>query len=337
MLSMLELLPFVAKSRYPWAGQVTLLVTCTERRWTLVGLLKYYEGRSITLHVLDSSKEPWELKDMFPYVKYFHYPACDILMYDMWVKHISEFVETEYVCWNNDDDFTTVRSLHLAAQVLNADKEEKYSMVMGEQFKIGTPTYGQYEFLREDREFDTATERLKSYFDELFATPHAVMRKKVFLRAAEIVANSVRMGAANSLAPVKFWDKILNFVSALYGNKKTIPCISSIRRTRLDTGEICERPDYRAELESETPYEVIHERLRIINPLAEELARIDKLPLDFAKKLTHDCFSSPLQEYREISKENGKRLPHRSRYGKYEIRRCQWFIERYSKFEGKDK
>ncbi|MGE4505532.1 MAG: TIGR00180 family glycosyltransferase [Desulfovibrionaceae bacterium] len=298
-------------------SRTTLLVTCYERRWTLSRILKYYEGTAVRPLILDQSREPWAGKADHPGLRYVHYPAQDVLFYEMWLDALARHVDTPYVCWNNDDDFTTVRGLALAERAL--DERPDASTACGEMTQIGNERYGQAAFFRERPRLEDASHRVAHRFAELFANPHVLARGEVLATAARLVRESIAKGQA-PLGCIRFWDKIFTFTAAVFGNDAVVPYLFGIRTIRRDTRSVYDEFPAREELEPGLPYRAILERLAVDNPLARLLRSREGMSPEEAEAATLDAFSRPGRHSVALPEELEQASPRRSPEGKGELR-----------------
>ena len=292
--------------------KVTIMITCRDRQWTLPRVLNYYKNVD-NIFVLDSSMVKFDQKESFPWAQFVEYSHSDISIYDMWIDFIENYVKTDYICWNNDDDFTVKDFLHRAADFL--DENKNFSMALGQHIQIGNPRYGQQHFLRPDIVTDDPSARLDYYFDPLFASPHGVIRKETFLNACKIVSKTTK-NKEHSLGPIRFWDKILNFIAACDGNIKTIDCLGTVRSYGYSspygvaaTGRMIDDFDYPNILEKDVEYSMIIERISKFNPLAEYLSSIHGMDIENCKELTKRVFKKSLMSKDLISYEDLEKLP----------------------------
>ncbi len=295
-------------------------------------MLNYYKQAPVDIIVTDASDDLYEQRGDYPWAEWIHYPAKDILFYEMWVDLLENKVKTPFICWNNDDDFTTVKFLLGASDFLTDNPD--YSMALGEHVQLGNEGYGKFEHLREEEEHDNPIERLEYYFKYLFASPHGVVKKEVFLTACKIILQSLK-DPQTSLAPIRFWDKIVNYVAAVLGNKKTIDCVGSIRSHRHHspfgiraTGAVLLNSSPK-ELEGDTPYKEIINRISKVDYLSEFLASEAGVSLDDARRATKDAFSMTLEYSTKVSREKELLLPRNSISGQTEINKCLLYIQRY--------
>jgi DNA-directed RNA polymerase subunit H (RpoH/RPB5) len=252
----------------------------------------------------------------------------------MWVDLLENKIDTPLVCWNNDDDFTTIEFLKRADEFLSSDSS--YSMAIGEHVQFGNHTYGKHEFLRKDENLKNATARLEHYFKPLFASPHGVVRKQVIIDASLIVLESLKTSGA-SLAPIRFWDKIFNYVAAIQGNKKTINYVSSIRSNRhhwdgfvKPTGAVLLNSSP-PELEGDTPYKEILNRIKVSDPLSSYLESKTGTDQLISQALTQEVLQAVLSPYpSHIEPSQEILLARNTADGKREIALCLDYIKRFS-------
>ena len=318
---------------------VTVVVTCAQRRWPLARLLKYYEFYEIDIRVLivDQSEDRWDQLEYFPNIRYVHLPMSKINFYEMWEEVISKHVKTPYVCWNNDDDFTTPAYLREASSFL--DLNPGYSVVSSEHLQFGNGAYGKAEWLREidAPRMDDVSSRLEFYFNGLLASPHVVVRKEVTINAARCVLRSLERPEA-SLAPIRFWDKIFTFFALVMGNKKTLRCVGTVRSNRgpqpereKGTGSIMTiLKNYPSILEKDVPYERILARCQKNKLMSSFLESNTPLSGQEAENLIHRIFNMPLGAGRNRVLKKTRELPSNSRQGKMEIQRIEEFIRAHS-------
>jgi len=260
---------------------ITILLTCTERRLTLDYCLPYYSEKNLEVHLLDSSQKVWDKKKDYPKIKYFHYPPSMCTMYEMFHHHIQNHVRTEYICWCNDDDLVTYEGLLAASEFYKKDIKKEYSNVYGLHILVNNPKvtnnnhYGDFDNIRPLLKSKDPIERLNYIFNKGFYTPHSVIRTEVYKRANNIIIESMQ-NKKGSLAPIRFYDKILTFIAALYGNKYSqLPVLFLIRTSQFERMVSSNKYKFPSILERHIPFKQIHDRLKHNNLLAKELHTIN--------------------------------------------------------------
>ena len=275
---------------------ITILVTCTERRFTLDYCLSYYSQKNLEVHLLDSSEKLWEKQSNYPNIKYFHYPLNICTIYEMFHNHIKNHVTTEYICWVADDDLITYEGLLAASEFYKKDIKKEYSNVYGLQIivnKVNDITlYGGLDNIRPLLKTKDPIERLNYIFNKGFYTSHSVVRKKVYERFTSIIIESIQ-NKKGSLAPFRFYDKIFTFIAGLYGNKYSqLPVLFLIRTLHFDRMINSKKYELPNILEKNVQYEQIHDRLKHNNLLAKELHSINpNLNLDDCIEVTKNILN----------------------------------------------
>lgn len=286
--------------------------------------------------IVDQSKHSWEKAKNYPLVKYIHLPSKKYNFYEMWKEVIDNQVSTPYICWNNDDDFTTPDYIDQATDFLN--KNKNYTFVTGETLQYGNEMYGKLEWLKEEKlkPIESISQRIETYFDGLFANPHVVVRKSVVHKAVSDILESVQVQEA-SLAPIKFWDKIFNFYALTLGNKKTLRCLATVRCNRhsqakkyTGTGTLMTiLKEYPSVLEKDTPYSEIINRIdksQIVSNFFKENSS-QKIDVD---QFINKVFSYPLGLSGLMTEDEIKTLPSKNIEGQEEINIIEKFINNYS-------
>lgn len=302
-----------------------------DRKWTLERILKYYDQFSDEelpyIVITDQSKETWTEPSHRVIKAWHHFPTHKYNMYEMWIE-LCRLYPHEYVCWNNDDDFTTPSGVKMANEFL--DNNPDYSLATGQvvQFKddeSAITEYGFSEWQKEDRNDNDVYSRLKNIFNNVHVNPHAFFRKETWRAACELVLAS--HGEGNNFGPVKFWDKVITYVAAVDGYRKTnLNCVSSVRTNRASTNEIVKiAKDYHNILEKDTPYIKIYDRLkvggnRIERYLYEKYPDAEKVGVDFLLNI----FDSKNIDFGEI--DHSFKFPSLTSTGREEIERVRGIL-----------
>jgi len=317
----------------------TIVVTCMERRWPLTRLIKYFESHDLLDSVLisDQSKKIWDKREDFPNVRYVHVPSGAYNFYEMWKHLIEDHISTDYVCWNNDDDFTTPEYIEKGSDFL--DKNHEYALVVGETFQFGNHPYGKSEWVREAKlgRIENPVERVLTYFDGLFANPHVIVRKEVVLKAVQDVIESSKM-STSSLAPIKFWDKVFNFYALTMGDKKTLDCLGTVRCNRKPqadrdkgTGSLMTiLKEYPSVLEVNTEYTEIIKRIGSSTIIPTFFKNHNpELSDDKIREVLETVFTSRLGAKSQAPEKEMRSLPSRSENGKLALSQIDHFINLY--------
>jgi len=187
----------------------------------------------------------------------------------MWDEVCKLYNDYEFIYWNNDDDFAPPSGIKMAENFLL--NNPKYSLAQGQVVQLsgngGNLTdYGVGEWFKEDCNQPNIEARLHRVFTEAYVNPHATMRLKTWHSAIKLVLDSTKDVA--SLAPIRFWDKIVTLMAGIEGYRKTnLPCVTAIRTHRNATGAILHTDDpYPEVLERNTLYKDILRRLKQKNP-----------------------------------------------------------------------
>lgn len=238
-----------------------------DRKETLNSILDYYgnfnDDELPYIVITDQSIKTWDNLKHRVIKAVHHYPVDKYNMYQMWVE-LCEKYPHKYFCWNNDDDFTVPQSLTIADDFLN--RNPKYTIVQGQVVQL-SPTsnvenYAKSTWEQQDCNSNDAKSRVKETFTNLHANPHAVFRKSTFVNACKLCINSFENG--NNFGALRFWDKVLCYVSAVDGYRKTnLDCLMSIRSHRAFTQQVAHiAKTYHPILERNTVYEEMYTRLK---------------------------------------------------------------------------
>jgi glycosyltransferase domain-containing protein len=237
------------------------------RKSTLNGILNYYDKFSDDelpfIVITDQSNSTWDKIEHRAIKAFHHYPVSQYSMYDMWVDLISKY-NPKYFCWNNDDDFTVPSSIKMAETFLDSNPD--YTCVQGQvaasvKNTVNIYPYAQSTWFQKDSNNEDVVKRLKQTFTNLHANPHAIFTSDTFKNACMLCLESFEDG--NNFGCLRFWDKVLCFVSAVDGKRKTnLDCLMSVRSDRLITEQVAHIADeYHPILEKSTNYSAIYKRL----------------------------------------------------------------------------
>jgi glycosyltransferase domain-containing protein len=238
------------------------------RKQTLKSIIDYYnnfpDDKLPFIVITDQSESTWKDINHRVIKAFHHYPVSKYNMYEMWIDLIEKY-NPEYFCWNNDDDFTTPESIFLSEKFMDNNRE--YSIVQGQvvaTIKNSSKIYpyAQSTWFKKDVDTDNILDRIKLTFNHLHANPHAVFKANTFKNACNLCLNSYNR--KNNFGCLRFWDKILCYVAAVDGKRKTnLDCLMSIRSDRLLTSQVALISNlYHNILEKHTPYSEIHNRLK---------------------------------------------------------------------------
>jgi len=181
---------------------------------------------------------------------------------------------------------------------------------------------------RKNKEYKRAIDRIIFFFEHLFATPHAIIKKDVLIIASKIVMNSLsKQGAA--LGGIRFWDKILTYIIAIFGNKANVPCLSTVRTLRKDTKSVYDFTLCRPELEPDTSYSTILSRLSVDDPLARLLSNIDGIKEIEARIFNQNIFSKPSTHSLKLPKEIEDCMPRNTPSSIQEIQKIKTLINAF--------
>ena len=252
-------------------NKTLVAITFYERKRYLSRILNYYNQfeDDLDIIILDQSKETWDAKS-HPKIKgWHHFPTDKFNFYQMWDEVCKLYNDYEFIYWNNDDDFATPSGIKMAEDFLI--NNPKYSLAQGQVVQLSgngphLTDYGVGEWFKEDCNQPNIEARLHKVFTEAYVNPHATMRLKTWHSAIKLVLESAK--STVSLAPIRFWDKIVTLMAAVDGYRKTnLPCVTAIRTHRNSTGAILHTDDpYPDILERNTLYESILKRLKQKNP-----------------------------------------------------------------------
>ena len=238
------------------------------RKKTLRSILNFYDQFSDDelpfIIITDQSIDTWDNLEHRVIKAFHHYPVNKYSMYEMWIDLAKKYPH-EYFCWNNDDDFTVPESLVIAETFMNANPD--YTMCQGQVAATVSNTrslkeYAKSTWFQADCDNPDPYIRIKNMFTNLHANPHAVFRKDTFVNACNLCIESNTQ--KNNFGPLRFWDKILCYVSSVDGYRKTdLDCLMSIRSDRTITKQVAHiANEYHQILEKNTPYIDIYHRLK---------------------------------------------------------------------------
>ena len=259
-------------------NKTLIAITFYERKGYLSRILNYYNQfkDSLDIVILDQSKETWNAKS-HPKVKaWHHFPTDKYNFYQMWDEVCNLYGDYDFIYWNNDDDFATPSGIKIAEEFLV--NNPAYSLAQGQVVQLSgngahLTDYGVGEWFKEDCNQPNIEARLHKVFTKAYVNPHATMRLKTWHSAIKLVLESIN--SKTSLAPIRFWDKIVTLMAAIDGYRKTnLPCVTAIRTHRNSTGAILhtDKP-YPEVLERQTSYENILKRLEQKNPFIPIIER----------------------------------------------------------------
>lgn len=216
-------------------NEITVLITVYNRKDHIMDLIDYYDGVNVIF--LDSSDIPYDYPNGTNFI------LCkEKLLYESLYEGLLN-VKTKYVCWNNDDDI--VLKEFLASSIEFLEKNESYSNTIGFQVKKNT-FYGLNEFhIWNSGNYysENRIDRIK-YMMNYFHTPaHTVMETNILKKSCSIPIES------DDLYPIRYFDRIIGIVQSYYGNKKTLPYFSMIRRD----GRMIDKFIYPRKLKREIP------------------------------------------------------------------------------------
>ena len=193
---------------------ITIYITAYIRRSNLKKLIESLKGLPVKIVICDSSPDEWEDKNNFNWIEYKHSP--NQLLYKV-LFDAAKTCKTPYLIWNNDDDMINIKGLKNSIECIH--NEKRYSSVTG-RLRKKRSNYGKKEFYNWRKSFNYISsdpiERINNMF-ECFHTPvHDVMRKECLEKSCEIVLNNC------DFYPIRFFDRIVGMVQAIYGSKKVI-------------------------------------------------------------------------------------------------------------------
>ena len=259
-------------------NKTLVVITFFERKDTLDIQLKFLAkyDENVDIVLVDQSEDTWSYTPNDPkIINLHHFPASRYNFYEMWRNICQIYDDYSFIFWNNDDDFVSLSAIKKAEQFLL--QNENYSMASGQVVQIMNDgsinwEYGTSEWLKQDVNDKTALGRVKTGFKNLHVNPHALIRLDTWKKAIDMVLDTVDTN--HSLAPIRFWDKIITVVSLIDGHRKTnLECVSTIRTHGYMFGRIIEKVHYPKTLEKNTAYCEILSRLQTRNPIAEMLSR----------------------------------------------------------------
>mgnify|MGYP003117485102 CR=1 FL=1 len=254
-------------------NKTLVAITFYERKKYLHKILNYYNQfeDELDIIILDQSKETWHSPYHSKIKSWHHFPAEKFNFYQMWDKVCSLYNNYEFIYWNNDDDFVTPAGIRMAEEFLIDNPD--YSLAQGQIVQIsadgnGITEYGNSEWFKEDCNQQDTEVRLNKIFTNAYVNPHATIRLKTWHSAIKLVLESI--DTSSSLAPIRFWDKIITLMAGIEGHRKTnLPCVTAIRTHRNFTGAMLHTEGtYPEVLERSTPYEHILKRLGEKNPFS---------------------------------------------------------------------
>ena len=190
---------------------VTLFITAYKRRDTLKTLLPTLQGAPFPVVLLDSSPTKWELHTAFSDVEYRHTP--EKLIYKV-LRDAAAACETDYLCWDNDDDLVEVEGLIECVRTIEKNSAT-YSNVMGWQTIEGSDygVKGATYWLEKQRPLLTVKERLSEMFKSFHTPVHSVMPAEVLRVSCDLVLKNPEW------LPIRYFDRVVGVVQAIYGNK----------------------------------------------------------------------------------------------------------------------
>ena len=162
---------------------VTVIIPAHNRPERLRRLLRYYRNTGIRVIVPDSSVKRFDGISEFPDVVYRHLPSMSFL--DK-LREVIDLIETDYVLWCADDDFTVPEAIAEIVEFMDANPD--YSVVQGhyltfepsKDWKTATFTPRYIRKFDSRIDHDSPRERLLDEKSLYASTLYAVTRREVF-------------------------------------------------------------------------------------------------------------------------------------------------------------
>lgn len=255
-------------------NDLVLVIAFWERKIYLERILNYYNSFDKDtlpyIVVVDQSKKTWNNLPIAPAIdEWLHLP--DINFYEM-QKFVIGHTKKKYFFLLSDDDFAIPSSLRIAVEYLN--NNDDYVCATGQIVQLKrkrnfTSLYGFEFWTKKGLDNNQKEDRIKSLFRNPKEITHTLFRSETMIIALNIVLKSIE--GKNSLAPIKYWGKILMIVAAIEGKiKNNLYCISLVR-THQDlskrTVDPADFPDFPKVLERQLDISSIKDRLHSKNTL----------------------------------------------------------------------
>lgn len=254
--------------------KLTLLITCTNRVKTLLYSIPYYKKYNINFHILDSSNDESNINDIYNILNlkknenYFYYSNNEHFpIYGMFCYHLKNIVKSKYIAWVADDDLMTYEGLKMGVDFLEQSKE--YVFTSGLQVFTNSYKYGECCYCKNDNDNnDDVISRLNNNFKNIM-TGHGIILTDIWFNINNLIETSYKLKNNSSLTPIRFHDKIIQFIILLHGKKNMqLPIVSLIRTHKFERMINSNNYPFPCELERNVDYNLITERLKIHNPIA---------------------------------------------------------------------
>lgn len=278
---------------------VVLVITFWERKIYLERILDYYNSFEKDalpyIVIVDQSQKTWEkLPNASSIDEWFHLP--NINFYEM-QKFVIDHTKKKYFFLLSDDDFAIPSSLKIAAEYLN--NNDDYVCATGQIVQLKrkrnfTSLYGFEFWTKKGLDNNQKENRVKSLFNNPKEITHTLFRSETMIIALNIVLKSIE--GKNSLAPIKYWGKILMIVSAIEGKiKNDLACVSLVR-THRDLSKSGIDPNhfknYPKVLERHLDVCSIKDRILFTNPLSEYVVKHFKIDVNSVSQFIFQVFNS---------------------------------------------
>lgn len=274
---------------------LTVIITAllSERRSNIKEIISLLGIPKASVIIADQNEFKWHTP---PSGCYFWYPASKYNLYEMLFDVIAHKTNTSYIFWLSDDDFATPSGIEHCISHLKTHPSNKTSYISGEVVKLDKKnklsTYGLHSWKQKPVASDDVFQRLKEGFHNVLLNPHAMISRPVWLHSLRVVLNSLTMPGA-SLAPIRFFDKIIMFYCLLFGKRMTdLDCLSLVRTSvfgRLVTDYEAHLPDC---IELNTGFSQIHSRRLIDDPFARDLSRVSGRDVHYCKVFVDEIFKT---------------------------------------------
>lgn len=270
-------------------NNVTVIIPAHNRPERLARLLKYYAGTGIRILVPDSSARRYEGPLDETTTTYVHRPNLHFLLK---IREILPLIETPYVLYCADDDFTVPEAIKRMADFLDANPD--YSVAQGHYLTF-TPDGDRIEYLpRYIRNFDsrvsadTAVERLHGQCGIYASLLYAVVRSESFKRIYSHCFDTEGNLRFNNLFLA---EEFFQHAMLIEGKYATLPCFYSARErikgsatsTTVPSSVIKTRPEHAVEFQGyiDALSTLLSERAGVPLAAAEvEIRRVVAAPAD---------------------------------------------------------
>lgn len=234
---------------------VTVIIPAHNRPERLRRLLEYYAGTGIHILIPDSSDEAYTGPIDEATTVYLHRPRLHFLLK---IREVLPMIQTPYVLYCADDDFTVPEAIAEMASFLDANPD--YSVAQGHYLTF-TPDRGKIQYLpRYIRNFDSridadsAVERLHSQCGIYASLLYAVVRTDSFRR---IYSHCFDAGGELRFRNLFLAEEFFQHAMLIEGKYATLPCFYSARErikgsatsTTVPSSVIKTQPEHAAEFQ----------------------------------------------------------------------------------------